>query len=215
MRKIILIAITGFVCILNVNSQSFVDTAKLNRAYRDLKSLPANYEREKAFFEAFPSSWMEFILTYHWRSNMMYDLDYDHIAVLGNLKFIPDTIYCDKLIFLGVGGKWESDAPNYLQEALHKVMDKKADVFFARLSLQHRGFQLRFWQYYWSCITHPEDNLKKVSRPEYRKECELLKNKMKAKYPEEVKAMEVALSYSLGEINFLRIEDNFPHGYFK
>ena len=214
LSKLALIALISFVFLLKVSSQCFVDTAKLNQSLRNLKSLPTSYELEKAFFDAFPSSWMEFHLTYQWYPNKDYDLGYmDHIETFGNLKLIPDTTYCDKLISLCVGGKWEADATSALQQVLHDMMGKKADVFFSRLSLHHRGFQLRFWQYYWSSITHPEDNLNKV-REDYPKECDLLKRKMTSKYPNEVKTMEIAMSYSLGEINFETIENNFPHGYF-
>lgn len=214
MKKIMYVTFIGFFYVLNIHSQCFVDTAKLNQSYRNLQHYSVNYEREKAFFDAFPASWMEFYLTYHWYKDRPYRLDYrDHIEAFGNLKLIPDTAYCDKLIFIGVGGKWDADAISDLQDLLHRVMDKKSDVFFARLSLQHRGFQLRFWQYYWSAITHPEDGLKRT-RKDYPQECEALKNKMKAKYPNEVKTMEIAMSYALGEINFKRIENNFPHGYF-
>ena len=195
-------------------SQCVVDTAKLNQSFRDLKNFPANYDREKAFFDAFPSSWMEFVLSYQWYPNKAYILDYNnHIEAFGNLQFIQDTTYCDKLIFLGVGGKWEADATSQLQQILHSQMNNKTDVFFFRLSLQHRGFQLRFWQFYWSSITLPEDNLNRV-REDYLKECELLKRKMGAKYLDEVKTMEIAISYALGEITFSKIENNFPHKYF-
>ena len=41
-----------------------VDTAKLNTAYRELKKNPGSLECQKVFFHAFPSTWMEFVMTY-------------------------------------------------------------------------------------------------------------------------------------------------------
>lgn len=41
-----------------------VDTFKLNKAYRELMKSPNNAERQKAFFEAFPSTWKEYINLY-------------------------------------------------------------------------------------------------------------------------------------------------------
>ena len=213
MKKVI-ITLISFFCAFITNSQCFVDTAKLNQSFIDLNNFPVTYEREKAFFDAFPSSWMEFVLTYQYYPNKSFELDYiNHIELFKNLKLIPDSMYCDKLIFLSVGGKWEADATGALQNVLHTKMNNKTEVFFSRLARLHRGFQLRFWQFFWSSITHSEDNLKRI-RNDYVNECELIKNKMGKKYPDEVKTMETAFSFALGEITFSTIENNFPHKYF-
>ena len=213
MTRIILILFLVFFSLFKVQPQYFVDTAKLNQAYRDLERYPRNFDREKAFFNAFPSSWMEFILTYQFFPGRLLYLDIEHINAFGNLSIIPDSSYCDKLIFIAVGGKWEADAPSAFQKILHKNMDKKTDVFFSQLSKLHRGFQLRFWQFYWSSMTHPEDNMNYV-REDFKRECELLRNKMKTTHLEEVKTMEIAFLFAFGEITFSKIENNFPHNYF-
>ena len=211
MKRLILITLILLSCITAGFSQCFVDTAKLNRAGRDLIKGPRTYEKEKAFFDAFPTSWMEYILTYQYYRNRPYELDFsEHIEVFENLRLIPDSLYCDKLIFISIGGRWVADTPSALQRLLHRIMDKKSDVFFARLAKHRKGIRLRFWQFYWSSLYRPTDG--GSVRDDYPKECELLKSKMIKKYPETVKAMEVALTYALGEIDFENLD--FPHNYF-
>jgi len=214
MKQLIFIALISLTCVGEGRSQCYVDTAKLNQAYRDLIKGKRTYEKEKAFFDAFPSSWMEFILTYQWYyPNIPNKLNYvEHIEIFESLKLIPDTTYCDKLIHLSIGGKWSGDAISYLQEVLHNVMNKKSNVFFARLSKYTKGIQLRFWQFYWSSLYRVTDG--GSNRDDYPKECELLKNRMRTKYPETVKAMEIGLNYALGEITFDEVENDFPHKYF-
>ena len=51
-----------------------VDTAKLNASYRALMASPNTLERQKAFFDAFPSNWREFIGTYQYVPENNYDL---------------------------------------------------------------------------------------------------------------------------------------------
>jgi hypothetical protein len=81
----------------------------------------------------------------------MYSLCDKHIEVLLKIcPAIPDSVYCDKLISLSIGGRWDADAPSALKTVLHKAMLMKTQSMFDRLSKQTRGFQLRFWQFYWS-----------------------------------------------------------------
>jgi len=194
-------------CIFEVHSQCFVDTEKLNQSYFNLIQNTNSFEAQKAFFNAFPSSWMEYILTY--TCNLDMDVE-GHIKALENLSLIPDSTYCDKLIHLSIDGKWDADAPYYLQALLRRIIDKKGDVFFARLSKQSNGYQLRFWLFYWSSMLHTEDNIPTV-RKDFPKECEQLKIKMNAKYPKVVKIMETALPFALGEVLWPNgVEEYFP-----
>jgi len=218
MKQLFFIVLISLTCVAGGRSQCYVDTAKLNQAYRNLVKGKRTYEKEKAFFDAFPSSWMEYILTTNQlsrgKNNDLTEifLFNKQLEVFENLSLIPDSLYCDKLIHLAIGGKWNADYPSAMQEVLHNVMNKKSNVFFARLSKYTKGIQLRFWQFYWSSLYRVEDG--GSNRDDYPKECELLKNRMKTKYPETVKAMEIGLNYALGEITFDEVENDFPHKYF-
>ncbi|MDR2569625.1 MAG: hypothetical protein LBD23_04920 [Oscillospiraceae bacterium] len=118
-----------------------------------------------------------------------------------NLSLIPDSTYCDNLIRLSIGGKWDADAPSGLQRLLRRVMEKKTETFFSRLSKQSRGYQLRFWLFYWSSLyIHTDGGSLGTPGREYPLVCERFKKLMIAKYPDEVKTMEIALPFALGEV---------------
>jgi hypothetical protein len=191
-------------------SQYFpVDTAKLNTAYRNLIENPKSKELSEIFFDAFPSTWIEFIMTYQymWDKEKKYDLTMcnlcgKHIdAFLDIFPVIPDSIYCDKLISLAIGGRWDADLPSALQRTIiHKIMSIKPEAMFRQLSKQTRGFQLRFWQFYWSSLE--ANNV-------YDKDCNKLKKMMSGKYPNEVKIMTTAFEYAWKEMMYP--VDFYPH----
>ena len=185
-----------------------VDTAKLNTAYRELAGNPNTPARQKAFFDAFPSTWREFIMTYQYVPDKnydlaMYDLAYEHIekGLGGRITLIADSIYCDKLINLSIGGQWDADAPNYLQSVLKKTIWKKMEMMFDRLSKWEIGYQFKFWQFYWASLHKKDSVLTDFKR---------LKKLMEDRNPNEVKVMEEAFHYSYGQ-SF--VYENYPHSY--
>jgi hypothetical protein len=178
-------------------SQCFpIDTAKLNTAYRELRDDSTSQKWQKAFFNAFPATWMEFVLTYQYANAAMSHVAMEHIAMLWNLlpmNGIPDSVYCDKIINLSIGGKWDADAPNFLNAMIHKVVSFRTELMFDRLSKQSRGFQLRFWQFYWSSL---------LANKTYKTECDELSKKMQLKYPKEVKIMKIAMEFAWQEMDY-------------
>lgn len=127
-------------CAAILAAQNNVDTLRLNSSYRELVRNPKSAELQKESLDAFPSTWKSFWGTYDFypeKDLTMYELGYDHIVNgLGNLiTLLPDSVYCDKLIELSISGRWEADAPNYLQMVVRKTMQKKPEVMFQRLSL--------------------------------------------------------------------------------
>ena len=92
MKKTILISLL-FITLAtnNTYAQYFpVDTAILNSAYRELANNPNTLERQKKFFDAFPNTWMEFIMTYQFVPNgdydlTMYELGDQHVRALGEI----------------------------------------------------------------------------------------------------------------------------------
>lgn len=202
----LLLIVASFCCISVLGYAQFfpVDTAVLNSAYRELVSKPNTLERQRAFFDAFPSTWREFIMTYQYVPDKKYDLAMynlaaDHIGTgLGSrVTLIADSTYCDKLINLSIGGQWEADAPNYLQLVLRKVMWSKMDSMFDRLSKWEASYQFKFWQFYWASLHKAEPILTDFKR---------LKKLMEDRNPKEVKIMEDAFLYSYGQ--------SFPYEYY-
>ena len=184
-----------------------VDTARLNRAYRELCEDPGSLERQKDFFYAFPSTSMEFFISnYCFMISKNNSTIYPYVnAFRTMLPLIPDTIYCDKLINLCIGGKWDADAlcnvPGCLQHHVRDVMSQKPQVMFSRLSKQTRGFQLRFWQFYWSSL-HKVDNAA---------QCQRLKNMFIRTMPDEVKIMEIGCEFATEEFEMHYPYSDFPH----
>ena len=192
---LILLAIISLEC----KAQTFaVDTARLNKAYRELMRQPKNIKLQKAYFDAFPNTWNEFISTYQYSPRKGYDLTMyrlapDHIDALATrVNQINDTIYCRKLVDVSVGGMHSADAPNYLGEALHKVMWKKMDVMLYVISQMRRGHQMQFWQFYWSnCV--PSEPLE----AEYKRMLKLNEDF----FPKEMKIMKIAYEYFYDGVN--------------
>lgn len=172
-----------------------VDTAQLNQSFRALVKGPNTYKKQKAFFDAFPSSFIEFMMVYgyfHYPKfdKTMYSKGNDHINKgLTMLNLIPDTTYCDKLISLGISGQWDADAPTYLQELLHKTMQNHLNTMFQRLSLKWHSEQFSFWFFYFNSP---------LPTQLYKNDFERIRNLEKDPFPNVVKEMESAFNVSWG-----------------
>jgi hypothetical protein len=187
-------------------SQYFpVDTTRLNQTYNDLIKAPFSFEKEKAFLDAFPSTFSEYIMVYQYVPDPNYDLTMyhkglDHVLKgLGGLKMIPDTIFCDKLIKLSLNGRWNADAPNYLKMLLHQVIEKKPEIMFERLNKMMIGQQFSFWYFYFSSLSIKEDGKTNFQQ---------IKMQMEKNYSKEIKDMEAAYQAAYGKA-FL--SEDFPH----
>jgi hypothetical protein len=190
-----------FVCTDNIFAQYYmVDTLRLNSAYRELLLKPNTPERQKAFFNAFPNNWTEFINLYRYISKKDYDLSmykmYDgQINALKNkITAINDSIYCAKVINLSIGAMYDADAANALKTLLHHVMWRKTDMMIGLISSMTTADQMLFWQFYWSSIHKIERN----DSPEYEKLYKLLATN----YPEEMEIMAIAHKHFNGNAVF-------------
>ncbi len=176
-----------------------IDTALLNKTYRALLQNPQSEELQLDFFRAFPDNWDDFNSTYKYSNKDGYDLSmysraYEHIKALAECYTINDTLYCNKLITLSVGALLDADAPNYLQELLHYVIQQRNDVFMYCLSKIEKGHQMQFWQFYWSNI---------VDGQSQGREFELLYNINKEKYPCLMQTMSIAFEYFNNKVLFM------------
>lgn len=175
-----------------ITAQYFpIDTARLNNAYRILLLNPESKNLQLDFFKAFPENWNDFNNTYRYCDKKGYDLSmyniaHKHIQALSSCTAINDTIFCNKLIALSVGATLDADAPNYLQEILHKTMKRYNDTFLHCLSKINKGHQMQFWQFYWSNIIDGRSQLDEFNE---------LYNKNKEKYLIMMKAMSTAFEY--------------------
>jgi hypothetical protein len=198
-NKILVSIVLTLSVAINGMSQTFlVDTAKLNSSYRKLVGQPNTIERQKAFFDAFPNTWSEFITTYQYVSKKDYDLTMYRLAqkqieaLGGRVTLINDSLYCRKIVNVAIGGVLDADAPSYYRDLLHRVMWDKMDVMLYTISQLRKGHQMLFWQFYWS------SNVK--SKPLETEFYRLSKLNIDS-YPEEMKIMKTAFDYFYDGVN--------------
>lgn len=181
-----------------------IDTCKLNNAYRELILNPQSKKKQIAFFELYPTTWMEFQMMYQFVPGDRMAYEYDNIiysywgikhmeAFRSLLGVIPDSLFYDKLITLSIGGKWGADNTSFLQRFIQEATLKNPKAMVARLSKHRKGYQLRFWQFYWSSLeaTH-----------EYEQEHARLRKILIEISPAATKIMDVGFEYAWKEMEF-------------
>ena len=206
MKRIFLTLLLFATLLSTATAQYFpVDTALLNKTYRNLLKNPQSRELQLDFFKAFPDNWDDFNSTYKYSDKDGYDLSmysqaYEHIKALAECYAINDTLYCNKLIALSVGASLDADAPNHLQGLLHYTMQHRNDTFLYCLSEIEKGHQMQFWQFYWSNIIDGDYQLEEFNK---------LYNKNKEKYPAMMKTMSIAFEYFNTGVLFMEDFNNF------
>ncbi len=193
---VLLLIVLAFCFDSQVYAQYFpIDTAVLNNSYADFKADPS-YDNQKAFFNAFPSHFDEFMMVYgYWKSKdydlTMYRKSYDHIWLgLAKLDLIPDTLFCDKLIQLSFLGHWEADGPGDLQRLVRKTTREKSETMFKLLKEFSKGQQVSFWLFYFN------SRFEKTNYSDFNK----FQKEMMKDFPEVVKSMEIAYPASEGMV---------------
>lgn len=116
MKRMIFTALLFIALHTTATAQYFpVDTARLNKAYCALKRGERSVQTEMEFLEAFPTTWLEWVMTYSYIDDENYDLSMsqmccEHIEQLLGLSHINDTILCKKIVDLTIGMKHTGDA---------------------------------------------------------------------------------------------------------
>lgn len=138
-------------------------TAKANK----LRSIYAAFENatdettfERQFFDAFPGSFAEFVALYGYENSpaVLYHQGLEHLRLFNNIRSVNDTVYYKKLISLAIGGRWEADAVNDLQDGLRKRVlgNTELAVFHLR---QHSPADVgSFWYFYFD-EPHPAEQI--------------------------------------------------------
>ncbi len=138
-----------------------LDTIELNQAYAALQADPCK-DNQQRFFDAMPKSGQQFMRLYGYLSRddfdtTMYNRASQHLEALAALDAIDDTLYCRRLVRLAIGNSYNCDAPNYLQMLLHQKfcmpnpdLNGNPNTLLHVISLMPRGYQMQFWQFYWS-----------------------------------------------------------------
>ena len=175
------------------------DTVKLNAAYRELLKHPESKEAQMAYFEAFPNTWMEYIVTYQFvpddkegRKNL-YSVGHKHMhAFEYKLNLIPDSLYYKKLVNIAIGARKDADAANYLQGCVESHMIDHSEQILNALAPLRKGHRFEFWEFYFSNIIAVETIEEELNRlVELHKDC----------HPEDVQMMKDAFKYFYNGVN--------------
>lgn len=137
-----------------------VNVQKLKKAFSELVCNQKSAEKERAFFDAFPKTWNEFILTYGFLppyDGNLYAYYGEHLSAFEHLSSIPQKEYCSRLINLCCGGHWEADATGFLQHILITYTMKNLNVVLKQLELfESDAFYV--WQFFFQSL-HKEKAL--------------------------------------------------------
>ena len=182
-----------------------VDTAKLNKAYMTLKQGICTEKTEMDFLEAFPTTWLEFYMTYSYINDENYDISMsqicsEHLITLLGLSHVNDTLLCKKVVKLTIGMKDNGESTGVYQDYLIGYIFKNEDLIINTLSKLKKGYQMEFWQFYWSNIIDGDYQLEEFNK---------LYNKNKEKYPAMMKTMSIAFEYFNTGVLFMEDFNNF------
>lgn len=204
MKPFTLIALLFSSIFSTATAQYFpVDTARLNNAYRTLEQGICTEKTEMEFLKAFPTTWLEFYMTYcnvpdEACDNSICDMCTEHTTALFCLSHINDTIKCKKIVDLTIGMKESGECTGVYQDYLVGYIFKNEKLVLDYLSTLRRGHQMQFWQFCWSTVTECD----RIH------DFENLYNRNKEKYPEEMEISCNAFQYFYDGINYPEL---FPH----
>lgn len=115
------------------------------------------HSRALAYFSCFPSDFTGFMKIFGSeeagaipRYAPLYEVAHEH--VLGMLPKMQTEVGKDrlfnKLVGIAVGGRWQADAPNYLQEVLRQELTADRAAFLKVLDLRSDDEVKEFWRFY-------------------------------------------------------------------
>lgn len=204
MKRLSLILILLVTTMPAATAQYFpVDTARINKAYKVLMSGERTTETEMEFLEAYPTTWLEFYMTYSCVYNEtagypMCDMCSEHITTLVCLSHINDTVKCKKIVDLTIGMKETGECTGYYQDFLIGYLLNNDKLLLNYLSTLRKGHQMQFWQFCWSTVTECgrlDDFLE-------------LYNRNRLMYPDQMEMSRIAFEYFYDGINYPRL---LPH----
>jgi hypothetical protein len=107
-----------------------IEATKLDSLYKKCIAYPDSLPFKLAFFEKFPSNFEKLNLIYGFPNNepgILYNHSEEHVSLLFNKLdcCILEGKYYNKLIKIGIGGKWAGDAVSTIQEKIREKILKK------------------------------------------------------------------------------------------
>ena len=197
MKRLFLTTLMFNMLLATATAQFPVDTVRINKAYNALASEERDAGTEMEFLEAFPTTWLEFYMTYGYTysdslQNTICDMCSEHISALFGLSHISDTVLCKKIVNLSVGMKDCGECTGVFQDYLIGYIFKNENLVLDYLSKLRKGHQMEFWQFCWSTVTE-------CLRAEHFEE---LYKRNKEKYPDLMDVSRIAFEIFYDGINY-------------
>lgn len=197
MKRLFLTTLMFNMLLATATAQFPVDTVRINKAYNALASEERDAGTEMEFLEAFPTTWLEFYMTYGCTysdslQNTICDMCSEHISALFGLSHISDTVLCKKIVNLSVGMKDCGECTGVFQDYLIGYIFKNENLVLDYLSKLRKGHQMEFWQFCWSTVTE-------CLRAEHFEE---LYKRNKEKYPDLMDVSRIAFEIFYDGINY-------------
>ena len=204
MKRLALLSLLSF-CFITVFSFP-VDTAKVNRTFALMVKSGYTAETQREFFNAFPVTWHELWLTYGnipSFDNLKSSYRKHLYEGLYKLDKIPDSLFYDRLITLGIGGTVVvDDIGGNLRNLIVNKFEENPKLMMERLSKKYYTAYFPFWYFIYNNLIYNAPALKVYSR---LKNAEIGFDK---EYPVIMNYMEQAFILSNGKAIFA--DERFP-----
>jgi hypothetical protein len=142
------------------------DSAKYLKHYYNQFSRTKDSLSEILFFRMFPNSFQKYYnlteYVFDRQENISYNFYYIHNPIDKHndykalRNYVSDIEYFNKLIGLGVAGKWEADDVSILQETINKSFLKSSENFIISLKKKNKLEIESFWIFFFDG-PHPND----------------------------------------------------------
>jgi hypothetical protein len=162
-----------------------------NKYTKQIETLKEDYSKAqgkdsvkyaKLFFAAFPHNFSSFNSIYGYSDKAgampLYGLYLQHIDYFCKLNaIIPSKIYFNKLVKLGINGKWDADAVGLIQDCILSHANEKPNLIVTLLK-QYNEKEIRsFWRFLFDG-PHPNSKGKKSQYNVLHRKIELIDKKM-------------------------------------
>lgn len=169
------------------------DFDALCRSY-DVLRTDSSKENQWLYFNAFPETWDEFVLTERMlecNPSKEHNID-DYIAALFRLPAVDDTLFFIKMISISIGGRLDADGPNMFLHALHGRMGCTVCCPFSPKA----GNRVQSWDLMLRLLS----DISECDR--HRPEMEWLKKRYRRQYPEVMALSALAYKHFAGGVTF-------------
>ncbi|TAL62697.1 MAG: hypothetical protein EPN85_01960 [Bacteroidetes bacterium] len=131
---------------------------QLKKAYQKLSAAPYTAKYQREYFESFPNSFVLFNNLFGYSSQAsigkgfnpgpLYNEAQSYVNSFFNLNLIDTVEYYNRIIDIGINGKWYADGVNYFKNGMELKIKKDIDVFVKLLSKRSDSEVKSFWFFY-------------------------------------------------------------------